>query len=87
MSGFAVGDRVRRSGYVTQRARDYWNNCGREPMKSGAKAALDKAIADRGTVTELLVGDSSRGVSPGLAIQWDDGTICSCLPYMVAKAE
>ena len=86
MSDFAVGDRVQHSGTVINRKRDYWNSCGREPMKSGAKRALDAAVAERGTVTGILSGDPSRGVSPGLEITWDNGTVCKCLSYMVLKA-
>ena len=83
---FQVGDRVGHSAHVLNRKRDYWNSCGREPMKSGAKAALDKAIAERGTVTALLPGDRDRGVSPGLEITWDSGSISRCLDYLVTKA-
>lgn len=75
------------SGHVIQRKRDYWNSCGREPMKSGARKALDDAIAARGTVTALLAGDSSRGVSPGLEITWDSGIVSRCLSYMVTKVD
>lgn len=81
-----VGQRVRYSGYVTQQKRDYWCSCGREPMKSGAKKALDDAVAARGTVTALLPGDTSRGVSPGLEVTWDDGTLSKCLSYIVMEA-
>lgn len=84
---FKVGDRVRHGGIVIQRKRDYWNSCGREPMKSGAKRALDAAVAERGKVTAILPGDPSRGVSPGLEITWDNGSVCRCLSYMVDKAE
>ena len=82
-----VGTRVRHSGLVIQRKRDYWNSCGREPMKSGARKALDVAVAERGTVTAILPGDSSRGVSPGLEVTWDSGSVCRCLSYMVAADE
>lgn len=82
-----VGDRVRHSGYVTQRKRDYWNNCGREPYKSAAKRDLDACIAERGTVTAILEGDSKRGVSPGLEVTWDNGSVSKCLSYMVASAD
>ena len=81
-----IGTRVQNSGYVTNRARDYWNSCGREPMKSRAKRALDDAIAKRGTVTAILTGDDSRGVSPGLEIKWDDGSTSKCLSYLVIEA-
>ncbi len=81
-----VGTRVKNSGHVTQRKRDYWCSCGREPMKSGAKMALDAAIAARGTITAILPGDSTRGVSPGLEVTWDDGTVSRCLSYLVTEA-
>jgi hypothetical protein len=83
MIGFSVGQRVRHSGIVIQRKRDYWNSCGREPMKSGARKALDAAIAERGTVTAILAGDSERGVSPGLEVTWDSGSVSRCLSYVV----
>lgn len=83
---YQIGQRVRHSGYVLQRKRDYWNSCGREPMKSGAKRALDDAIAERGTITAILPGDASRGVSPGVEVTWDNGTVCRSLGYMVDLA-
>lgn len=83
---FSIGDRVKHSGYVTQKKRDYWNSCGAEPHKSRAKQALDEAIKERGTVSAILPGDQKRGVSPGLEITWDGGSISRCLSYMVAKA-
>ena len=82
---YKVGDRVRHSGSVIQRKRDYWNSCGREPMKSGAKRALDAALAERGTVTAILAGDSERGVSPGLEVTWESGSVSRCLSYMVER--
>ena len=87
MADFAVGDRVKHSGTVIMRKRDYWNSCGREPAKSNAKKWLDDAIAERGTVTAILPGDPSRGVSPGLEVTWDGGSVCRCLSYLVTKAE
>lgn len=83
---FKIGDRVKHSGYVINRKRDYWNSCGREPMKSGAKRALDAAVAERGTVTAILPGDKSRGVSPGIEVTWDNGTVSKCLSYLVILA-
>ena len=80
---FKVGQRVKHSGPVIQKKRDYWNLQGREPMKSGAKKALDDAVKERGTVTALLAGDASRGVSPGLQVTWDNGSISNCLSYLV----
>lgn len=81
-----VGDRVKHSAYVTMKKRDYWNSCGREPMKSGAKRALDACIAERGTITAILPGDPSRGVSPGLEVKWDNGSVSRCLSYLVERA-
>lgn len=83
---FSVGQRVKHSGSVIQRKRDYWNSCGREPMKSGARKALDEAVAERGTVTAILAGDPSRGVSPGLEVTWDGGSVHRCLSYLVEAA-
>ena len=80
---FTIGQRVRHSGYVLQRKRDYWNNCGSEPSKSGAKRALDEATAERGTVSAILSGDAKRGVSPGLEVTWDSGSVCRCLSHLV----
>ena len=80
---FKVGQRVKHSGYVINKKRDYWNSCGREPMKSGARKALDQAVSERGTVTALLDGDSTRGVSPGLEVTWDSGSVHRCLSYLV----
>ena len=81
-----IGDRVKHSGHVLMRKRDYWNSCGREPMKSGAKRVLDAAIAERGTVTAILPGDPARGVSPGLEVTWDGGSVSRCLSYLVELA-
>lgn len=79
MANLTVGTRVRHSGYVLRGKRDYWNQCGREPMKSGAKRALDAAIAERGTITEVLHN--------GYRVQWDNGSVSQCLSYLVEKAE
>ncbi len=81
-----VGQRVRHSGSVIQRKRDYWNSCGREPFKTGAKDALDRAVAERGTVTAILPGDPERGVSKGLEVKWDSGSVSRCLSCMVDAA-
>ena len=83
---YTIGQRVRHSGHVLSKKRDYWNQCGREPMKSGAKRALDAAIAERGTVTALLPGDPSRGVSPGIEVKWDSGSVSKCLSYLIEPA-
>lgn len=82
-----IGQRVKHSGHAIQPKRDYWNQCGQHAQKSAAKRALDDAIAERGTVTAILDGDPSRGVSPGLQITWDNGTVCNCLAYRVCAAE
>jgi hypothetical protein len=83
---FTVGQRVKHSGRVIQDKRDYWNRCGREPMKSGAKRALDAAVLERGHVTAILAGDPARGVSPGLEITWASGVVSRCLSYLVEAA-
>jgi len=75
---FKVGDRVRHSGHVTQRARDYWCQQGEYTRKQRAKDALDKTIAARGTIIELLHN--------GVKVKWDDGTESSCLSYLVDRA-
>lgn len=84
---FQVGNRVRHSHHVVMRKRDYWNSCGDYARKQAAKDALDKCIAERGTITALLIGDPSRGVSPGIEVVWDNGSISRCLDYMVSAAE
>lgn len=78
MSGFKVGDRVRHSGYVTQRARDYWCQQGEYTRKQRAKDALDACIAERGTIVELLHN--------GVKVKWDSGSESSCLSYLVMHA-
>ena len=70
-----VGTRVRHSGYAIMPLRDHWNNCGDYARKSRAKDALDKALAERGTVTELLHN--------GVKVQWDSGSVSQCLTYRV----
>lgn len=86
MARFNVGNRVKHSGHVINKKRDYWNSCGREPMKSGARNALDKAVAERGTVTAILPADAGRHVSPGIEVTWDGGGISRCLDYLVDLA-
>jgi len=73
-----IGDRVRPSGYATQAARDYWNQCGREPAKSRAREQLDKLIAQRGTITEII--------AQGYVVQWDDGSVSRCLSNRIELA-
>jgi hypothetical protein len=77
-----VGQRVKHSGSVINRKRDYWNQ-----LKSGARKALDDAVAERGTITAILPGDSKRGVSPGLEVTWDSGSVSKCLAYLVESAD
>lgn len=74
-----IGTRVKLSEYAIRPKRDWWNQCGREPMKTGARDALDKAIAQRGTIIE---SDST-----GVTVQWDNGIKSDCLSYMVTAAE
>ena len=72
-----IGTRVKQSRFVTDKKRDYWNQQGREPAKSNAKCWLDEALAERGTVMAIL--------NPGLAISWDNGSVSTCLTYMVTE--
>lgn len=85
MFDLKVGDRVKHGGIVIQRKRDYWNSCGDGRSKGAARTALDAAVAERGTVTAILPGDSKRGVSPGLEVTWDGGSVSHCLSYMVEQ--
>ena len=78
-----IGDKVRHSGYAIRPKRDYWLSLGDYSRKERAKDALDAFIAERGTITELLPADPSRGVAKGLRVQWDNGSESKCLPYMV----
>lgn len=80
-TGFNVGDSVRHSGYVINKVRDYWLNCGREPMKSGAKADLDKKTNARGVVEEIRQGKAAWIVR----VKWDDGSVHESLPYVISK--
>jgi len=73
-----IGDTVKRSEYALRPMRDYWLNCGREPMKSGAKDALDKAKAERGIVEFVGEGPSvvhvrmpSGSLEKSLAHRWE----------------
>lgn len=79
---FAVGDAVGHSDDVIRRARDYFLSCGREPMRSGAEADLQKKQAARGTVTACLPGTHTPWV---VEVTWEDGSKSSCLPYRVRK--
>lgn len=82
-----VNDRVRHSGQAIRPKRDYWLSLGDYARKERAKDSLDAYIAERGTVLELLPGDTSRGVSKGVRVQWDNGSESRCLPYMVETVE
>lgn len=81
-----IGDRVRHSGYVLQGLRDHWNRCGDYTRKTRAKAHLDAKTAERGTLVAFLPADPARGVSPGLEIHWDNGSVSKCLSYLVVPA-
>jgi hypothetical protein len=81
-TGFNVGDKIRHSGYVIQRARDYWLKCGREPMKSGAKADLDKKTNARGIVKGINKNRNAWSVFT----EWQDGHVSDSLSYMLEKA-
>lgn len=80
---FQVDDRVRKSAYALRSKRDYWLAQGDSRRKEQAKDWLDQATAERGTVAEILAGDSSRGVSPGVRVAWDNGSESKCLPCMI----
>jgi hypothetical protein len=78
-----IGNTVRKSGYALKSARDYWLLQGEYSRKQRAKEQFDALAAMRGTVIEILAGDPKRWVSPGLKIQWSNGTVSQCLDYMV----
>jgi hypothetical protein len=74
-----AGQRVRHSGHVTMRARDYWCSLGDYARKTRAKDELERLIAERGTILEVLHN--------GFKVQWDSGSVSSCLGYLVIAAE
>ena len=82
-----VGNRVKQSGYSLQGKRDYWQSLGREPAKSNAKRAYEKACNERGTITAILQADRSRGISAGFEVMWDSGMVSRCLGYRIALAD
>lgn len=79
---FAVGDTVGHSNHVLQRARDYFQSCGREPMRSGAEKDLKKKQAARGKVTACRPGPCAPWV---VRVEWDDKSVSECLPCCVQK--
>lgn len=81
-----VGDRVKKSDYALRSKRDYWLSQGEYTRKNRAKEAYDAAVAERGTIAEILPADSSRGVAAGLRVTWDNGMESRCLPGMVEIA-
>ena len=83
---FNIGDRVKHSGYALMSERDYWQGCGTEPRKSRLGDAYKAKCAERGTVTAILSGDSNRGVSPGIEVTWDSGSVSRCLTSRVEMA-
>lgn len=82
-----IGDRLKYSEYVIRPKRDYWLNCGREPMRSGAKEALDKAKALRGTVVNITSAQDNRLGVASMEVKSDDGSTHRCLPYLWEVAE
>lgn len=82
-----VKDRVKQSGYSLQSKRDYWQSQGREPVKSNAKRAYQEACKERGTITAILPADSSRGISAGFEVTWDNGLVSRCLGYRIELAD
>lgn len=86
-TGFEIGDCVRPSGYVINKARDYWLNCDREPMKSGAKKQLDYVTDKRGEV--ISISPENRNIqknAQSVIIKWNDSTMSDSLPYLIQKA-
>ena len=79
---FTIGQTVGHSDAVIQRARDYLCNCGREPMRSGAAADLEKKIAARGLVHACERGAHAPWV---VKVSWNDGTVSECLPHRVMR--
>jgi hypothetical protein len=78
-----IEDRVKQSGYSLKGKRDYWQSLGREPAKSNAKQAYQKACNERGTITAILQANKSRGISAGFEVTWDNGTVSRCLGYRI----
>lgn len=80
---FPVGTKVKHSQAVLSTAHDYYLNCGREPMKSGAKRDYEKKLQARGTV---ITPDPKYISDVGVSVQWDDGTISHCLAHRIQIA-
>ena len=74
---FAVGDRVRHSGYALMSERDYWQGCGTEPRKSRLKDAYFARVAERGTVAAILAN--------GIEVKCDHGPVSRCLSSRVER--
>jgi hypothetical protein len=72
-----IGMRVKHSGHVVSRKRDYWNQQGRQPAKDRALDALNACVAERGTITAIL--------AKGVEVTWDSGSVSHCLDYMVSS--
>jgi hypothetical protein len=81
---FFVGQAVKPSEYQIRPARDYWLNCGREPMKSGAKAALERLKSLRGVVIAINDGKYAKGI---LTISLSDGCVVRSMPSQWESAE
>lgn len=75
-----IGSTVKRSEYAIMPKRDYWNRCGREPMKSGAKRELDRAIADRGIVIEAP--HKTEHGAMAMKVQMPSGSVESSLAHL-----
>lgn len=80
---FAAHDIVGHGESVIRSANDYFQSCGREPMRSGAEADLKKKIAARGVVESCEPGPCAPWV---VSVRWTDGTVSQCLPHRVKKA-
>ncbi len=74
---FRKGDRVKFSGTVIQRKRDFWLNQGRWAEKSAAKGWIDVATAARGTVEGCEHGKYCPWV---VEVRMDDGTLHRSIP-------
>lgn len=86
MNLLPIGTRVQHAAHVIQRKRDYMLQQGSYEGKERARGWMQAAMAERGTVTGHLTADPSRGVSAGLEVTWDHGSVSKCLNYMVSPA-
>lgn len=76
---FAVGQRVRPSGYVLREKRDHWLAAGRSEDKSRAKEWLDRATAERGTVLACEPGKFTAWI---VTVRTDSEATHNSLPHL-----